>query len=150
MLIIIQEAKRVETPPEHASPMFPIDHTAHKRSGNSAPTKPESPSQANRSQSTSGPAPATSGRSIASARQPSQLVEPPSGTRQRRASSGLVALSIPSRAATEFEFGVPDHTRGSPLCPAAHTGGVCVFHGRRRESSRLKESLVVMLSEALE
>jgi hypothetical protein len=46
----------------------------------------------------------------------------------------------------DFEFDVPEHLPSSPLCPAnrRHTGkgtGLCVYHGRRRVRSFLRDEI---------
>lgn len=46
-----------------------------------------------------------------------------------------------------FEFDIPEHLPSSPLCPAnkRHNGGgsgVCVYHGRKKVPSMLKEEFV--------
>ena len=49
-----------------------------------------------------------------------------------------------SSPAAKFEFDVPEHLPSSPMCPAnfRHRGGgsgVCVYHGRRRALSTVRD-----------
>ncbi|CAH0048593.1 unnamed protein product, partial [Clonostachys solani] len=59
-----------------------------------------------------------------------------------------------SRVPGTFEFDVPEHLPGSPLCPAHQSrqggrGGLCVYHGRSRTGTLLREEAINRESEEL-
>uniref|UniRef100_A0A0B7JPD7 Uncharacterized protein n=1 Tax=Bionectria ochroleuca TaxID=29856 RepID=A0A0B7JPD7_BIOOC len=60
-----------------------------------------------------------------------------------------------SRVPGTFEFDVPEHLPGSPLCPANQSrqggrGGLCVYHGRSRTGTLLREETINRGSEELQ
>jgi parafibromin len=153
-LILLQEAKRINTPPMevgtpeiHARGFF-FDLGSAKE-GTSSPSESGAPSQH------SGGSGSNKGKSKQTHSRPSSLGSNPTiewwEADTKHPSTGNKStdrLKVPNNRSnmpglpTQFEIELPEHLPNSPLCPKhpLHKSGgtgICVYHGRRR-SVRLK------------